>query len=69
MARVHSYLIIIYKYAGQKIDIMIEYFTNNVVYAFAIGNIIDTTVDKLHWNQNVVLFLNRGATAIMHLEI
>ena len=32
MARVHSYLIIMYKYAGKEIDIMIEHFTNNAVY-------------------------------------
>ena len=31
-------------------------------------DIIDTTVDKFHWNQHN-LFLNRGATAIMHTEI
>ena len=58
-----------YKYAGKEFDIMTEHFTNTAVYAFIIENIIVTTVSKLHWNQNVVLFLNRGATAIMYMEI
>ena len=40
MARVHSYLIVMYKYAGQEIDSMIEHFTNNAVYAFIIEKII-----------------------------
>jgi len=48
---------------------MIEHFINTAVYAFVIGDIIDTTVSKFHWNQNIVLFLNRGATAIMYMEI
>ena len=69
MARVQSYLIIMYKYAGKEIDIMIGHFTNTAVYAFIIEDLIVTTVSKLNWNQNVILFLNRGATAIMHMEI
>ena len=69
MARVHSYLIVMYKYAGKEIDIMIEHFTNNAVYAFIIGGIIETTVKYFHWNQNCILFLNRGATAILYIEI
>ena len=55
MARVKNYLTIMYKYAGKEIDIMIEHFTNTAVYAFIIGDIIDTTVKKFHWNQNVIL--------------
>ena len=47
---------------------MIEHFTNAAVYAVVIGDIIDTTVEKFHWNQNVVLFLNRGATTHHALE-
>jgi len=54
-----------YKYAGKEIDILIEHFTNNAVYAF----IIATTVKYFHWNQNCILFLNRGATAILYIEI
>ena len=69
MARVQSYLTIMYKYAGKEIDIMIGHFTNTAVYAFIIEDLIVTTVSKLNWNQNVILFLNRGATAIMHMEI
>ena len=69
MARVHSYLIVMYKYGGKEIDIMIEHFTNNAVYAFIIEDIIATTVKYFHWNQNCILFLNRGATAILYMEI
>ena len=69
MARVHSYLIVMYKYAGKEIDIMIEHFTNNAIYAFIIEDIIETTVKCFHWNQNCILFLNRGATAILYIEI
>ena len=69
MAKVQSYLNIMYKYAGKEVDIMFEHFTNSAVSAFIIEDIIDTTVDKFHWNQNIVLFLNRGATATMHVEI
>ena len=58
-----------YKYAGKEIDIMIDHFTNTAVYAGVIEDIIDRTVDKFQWNQNVILFLNRGATSIMHTEI
>ena len=56
------------KYAGKEFDIMFEHFTNSAVYAFIIEDIIVTTVNKFHWNQNVILFLNRGATATMQLE-
>ena len=69
MARVQGDLIIVYKYAGKEIDIMIEHFTNNAVYAFIIGDIIDSPVKYFHWNQNCILFLNRGATAILYMEI
>ena len=69
MARVQGYLIIMYKYAGKEIDIIIEHFTNNAVYAFIIEDIIATTVKYFHWNQNCILFLNRGATAILYMEI
>jgi len=69
MARVHSYLITMYKYAEKEIDIIIEHFTNNAVYAFIIEDIIATTVKYFHWNQNCILFLNRGATAILYMEI
>ena len=48
---------------------MIEHFTNTAVYTVVIRDVIDLTVDKFHWNQNVFLCPNRGATAIMHLEI
>ena len=65
VAGVHSYLIVMYKYA----DIMIEHFTNNAVYAFIIEDIIDITVKYFQWNQNCILFLNRGATAILYMEI
>ena len=37
MAKIHSYLNIMYKYAGKEIEIMIENFTNTAVYAFIIG--------------------------------
>ena len=71
VTRVHSYLNIMYKYAGKEIDIMIEHFTNTAVYAVVIEDIIDTTVDKInfHWDQNVILFVNREATAMMNTEI
>jgi len=69
MARLQSYLGIMYKYAGKEIDITIEHFTNNAVYAFIIEDIIATTVKYFHWNQNCILFLNRGATAILYMEI
>ena len=69
MAKVQSYLNIMYKYAGKEVAIMFEHFTNSAVYAFIIEDIIVTTVNKFHWNQNVILFLNRGATAIMQMEI
>jgi len=69
MAKVQGYLIVMYKYAGKEIDIMIEHFTNNAVYAFIIEDIIATTVKYFHWNQNCILFLNRGATAILYMEI
>ena len=69
MARVKGYLTIMYKYAGKEIDVMIEHFTNTAVCAVVIGDIIDSTVDIIHWNQNVILFPNRGATGIMYLEI
>ena len=39
------------------------------VNAVVIGDIINRTVVKFHWNQNVFTFWNRGATAIMHMEI
>ena len=48
---------------------MIEHFTNTAVYAVVIEDIIETTVSKFHWDQNVILFLNRGATTIMYTEI
>ena len=57
------------KYAGKEFDIMFDHFTNSAVYAFIIEDIIVTTVNKFHWNQNVILFLNRGATAIMQMEV
>ena len=69
MARVQGYLIVMYKYAGKEVDIMIEHFTNNAVYAFIIEDIIETTVKYFHWNQNCILFLNRGAAAILYMEI
>ena len=69
MAEVQGYLAIMYKYAKKEVDIMIEHFTNTAVYAFIIEDIIVTTVSKLHWNQNMILFLNRGATAILYMEI
>ena len=68
MASVHSYLIVMYKYAGKEIDIMIEHFTNNAIYAFIIEDIIETTVKYFHWNQNCILFLNRGATGILYIK-
>ena len=69
MAKMQSYLNIIYKYAGRMIDFLIEHFTNTAVYEFIIEDIIATTVSKLHWNQNVILFVNRGATAIMYMVV
>ena len=48
VARVHSYLNTMYKYAGKEIDIMIEHFTNTAVYAVVIEDIIETTVSKFH---------------------
>ena len=69
VTRIHGYLNIMYKYAGKEIDIMIEHFTNTAVYAVVIEDIIETTVSKFHWDQNVILFLNRGATTIMNTEI
>ena len=69
MTRIHSYLNIMYKYAGKEIDIMIEHFTNTAVYAVVIEDIIETTVGKFQWDQNVILFLNIGAMAIMNTEI
>jgi len=67
--RIHGYLNIMYKYAGKEIDIMIEHFTNTAVYAVVIEDIIETTVSKFHWDQNVILFLNRGATTIMYTNL
>ena len=69
VTRVHSSLNIIYKYAGKEIDIKLEHFTNTAVYAVVIEGIIETTVGKFHGDQNVILFLNRGATTIMYTEI
>ena len=69
VTRVHSYLNIMYKYAGKEIGIMIEHFTNTAIYAVVIEDIIEATVGKFHWDQNIILFLNRGATALMHKEI
>ena len=66
MARVKSYLTIMYKYAGKEIDIMSEHFTNTAVYTVVIRDIINSTVTKFNWNQNIILFLNREAMAIMH---
>ena len=66
LAKVQSYLNIAYKYAVRKIDVLIKHFTNTAVYAFIIE---DMTVSKLHWNQNVILFPNRGATAIMYIQV
>ena len=43
MARVQSYLNVMYKYAGNEVDIMIEHFTNNAVCAFIIEDIIENT--------------------------
>ena len=48
---------------------MIEHFTNTALYAVVIEDIIETTVGEFHWDQNVISFLNRGATAIMNTEI
>ena len=56
-------------YAGKEIEILIEHFSYKVVYAVVLEDIIDTTVGKVHWDQNIILFLNRGATAILHTEI
>ena len=67
VTRIHSYLNIMYKYAGKEIDIMIEHFTNTAVCAVVIEDIIETTVST--WDQNVILFLNRGAMTIMYTEI
>ena len=58
-----------YKYAGKEIDIMIKHFTNTAIYAVVIEDIIEKTVWKFHWDHNVILFLNRGSTAIMNTEI
>ena len=69
MAKVQSYLNIMYKYAGKEVDIIFEHSANSAVYVFIIEDIIATTVNKFHWNQNVILFLNRGATAIMQMEV
>ena len=69
VARLYSYLSIMCQYAGKEIDIMIKHFTNTAVNAVVIGDITNRTVVKFHWNQNVFLFLNQGATAIMHMEI
>ena len=48
---------------------MFDHFTNSAVYAFIIEDIIVTTVNKFPLNQKVILFLNRGATAIMQMEV
>ena len=56
MARAHSYLTVMYKYAGKEIDIIIEHFTNNAVHAFIIEDIIETTDKYFHWNQNCFCF-------------
>ena len=48
MAKVHGYFNVMYKYAGKEIDIMIKHFTTTTVYAFVIGDIIDTTVSKFN---------------------
>ena len=65
VTRIHSYLNIMYKYAVKEIGTIIEHFTNTAIYAVIIEDIIETTVGKFHWDQNVILKRNRGATAIM----
>ena len=69
MERMHGYLNIYIIHIFWKRNRMIEHFTNTAVYAVAIGEIIGMTVEKFHWKQNIILFLNGGATAIMHMEI
>ena len=69
MARVQSYLNVMYKYAGKEVDIIIEHFTNNAIYVSFIEDIIETTVNYFHLNQNYIFILNSGATAILHMEI
>ena len=70
VSRVHSYLNIMHKNAGKEIDVFIEHFTNVAVYAFIFENITDTTLDKLHRNQNTILFLSEERQPLkMHMEI
>ena len=46
-----------YKYAGKEINVLIEHLTNTVFYAVVIGDTIDSTVNKIHWSQNIIISL------------
>ena len=73
ISRVQCYLNIAYKYAGIKINALVDHFMNTAVYACIIEQLIDSTDSKskckLHWNQNCILYLERGAAVLMNIEI
>ena len=52
---------------------MVDHFMNTAVYACIIEQLIDFTDSKskckLHWNQNCILYLERGAAVLMNIEI
>ena len=54
-------------------NIMVDHFINTAVYACIIEQLIDSTDSKskckLHWNQNCILYLERGAAVLMNIEI
>ena len=61
VSRFQKYFQIIYKYAGNEIKAMMEHFVNTAGYAHIIGQQKDMCENKLTWNQNIDLFLERGA--------
>ena len=52
---------------------MVDPFMNTAVYACIIEQLIDSTDSKskckLHWDQNCILYLERGAAVLMNIEI
>ena len=72
-SKIQCYLNIACEYAGNKINTMVDHFMNTAVYACIIEQLIDSTDSKskckLHWNQNCILYLERGAAVLMNIEI
>ena len=71
VSKVQCCLNIAYKCAGNKINRMVDHFMNTAVYACVIEQLIDSTDSKskckFHWNQNCILYLERGAAVLMNI--